>query len=111
MWRNLGGDNKARIWCASKMVSCLKDGVLCTAIRERTMLPDRVQAPFCSSKAAHEGSLAEPKTVPTTKPDQAGDKNESYQSQHFRHADKNLSNPRTLAWLKKSFRRDTLFGH
>eukprot|EP00983_Pelagomonas_calceolata_P063431 1147717-Pelagomonas_calceolata.AAC.3 len=30
------------------------------------------------------------------------------QSQHFRHADTNLANPRTSAWFMKSLRRDAL---
>eukprot|EP00983_Pelagomonas_calceolata_P099070 1158419-Pelagomonas_calceolata.AAC.13 len=32
------------------------------------------------------------------------------QSQHFRHADTNLANPRTPAWFMKSLRRDALLG-
>eukprot|EP00983_Pelagomonas_calceolata_P130172 1161665-Pelagomonas_calceolata.AAC.9 len=32
------------------------------------------------------------------------------QSQHFRHADTNLANPRTSAWFMKPLRRDALLG-
>eukprot|EP00983_Pelagomonas_calceolata_P132711 1161899-Pelagomonas_calceolata.AAC.3 len=35
---------------------------------------------------------------------------EGGRSQHSRHADTNLANPRTLAWFMKSLKRDALLG-
>eukprot|EP00983_Pelagomonas_calceolata_P043915 1139081-Pelagomonas_calceolata.AAC.4 len=57
---------------------------------------------------AYVDSLAEMKTVPVTKPVQAGEQEQNIQ--HSRHADTDLANPRTSAWFMKSLRRVALLG-
>eukprot|EP00983_Pelagomonas_calceolata_P030685 963941-Pelagomonas_calceolata.AAC.1 len=49
------------------------------------------------------GSLAEAKRVFNQREGKG-------RSEHYRHADKNLANPRTSAWFIKSPRRDALLG-
>eukprot|EP00983_Pelagomonas_calceolata_P045406 1139726-Pelagomonas_calceolata.AAC.3 len=65
-----------------------------------------IAVPFCV------GSLAEVKKVPVTKPVQSEEQeqNNETQSQHFKHADTNLANPRTSAWFMKPQRHDALLG-